>query len=197
MPEKVSGINNTLGFHQPLEVLLEISVSPQLRYVVGYIRSSIVVFPQIKIPVVHVRFPRPRGHEWCHVIVHIPNPRHVLCLEGGSAVDAPRGHVLDHAEDSLPVRERDGGFVDLRHPAPVRGEYHERGVLLQHTVPQPLQAFCWNGVISFDEVGFGLEEVLEQRLPFQEIFRREGRRETEDGVHHAFNPARLVAVLFR
>jgi hypothetical protein len=79
MPKEVIWINFSLHSHQSVEVILEVLAAPKAcLYEAGVL---VLVHPQIKILVIHVRFPLMPQNIRTHVTVKAPDPVHMrLCI---------------------------------------------------------------------------------------------------------------------
>ncbi|CAN0911570.1 hypothetical protein LINGRAHAP2_LOCUS26944 [Linum grandiflorum] len=173
MVEEILRIKLGLHLHKLVEIILEILMPPAARF--NEARIAILVHPQIQISVIHIRRSRHHRNIRSHVVVKLPHPIH-MTVNALLAV-LPVGQILNH-ERRLPVRERNRRFRYPRHFSSQWIPDRQWTVFLEESFPYSFKTCFWNWVL--DEIGFGFEVVLEQRLSVEESFRRGSGGESGD-----------------
>ncbi|KAJ6980460.1 hypothetical protein NC653_028308 [Populus alba x Populus x berolinensis] len=129
MSKEVFRINFGFHFYQSFKVALEVLETPSTCFCEAC--ATLLVHPQIKIPVIDIC--SPWRHMRCHVIVNSPTPIYMFCCIFFSII--PVGQVLDHEQVTLSMRKRCLGFWNCAHLSTIRSPQYAWRIFFEQQFP--------------------------------------------------------------
>ncbi|CAM0946857.1 unnamed protein product [Alopecurus aequalis] len=176
--EVIGGIHGRFHRREPVEVVHEVPLAPDLA---ALVRAHVVhhrVLADVQVPEVHVRLPRVLAHVMPHEFVEVVQPGR---LRRGAAIRRrPEHKVLDDVQHSVPVRVRRRGGRDASQEPAVGLQHDEPGAVLVEPGEDVLPLALGDG--APDVVGLALDGEAQAAGPVQEhLLRRAGLGQGGEG----------------